>query len=75
MAELYKVLNSLQIKKCRDPQGFINEIFKHASAGSGLKLSILYMINKTKDTLNIPEIITNVFIVMITKTRRITQYF
>ena len=64
-----------QKKKCRDPQGFVNEIFKHTSAGSDLKLSILYMINKTKDTLNIPEIMTNVNIVMITKTRRITQYF
>ena len=67
MEELDKVLNSLQNKKCRDPQGFINELLKHASAGSDLKESILYILNKTKDSLEIPEIMTNVNIVMIPK--------
>ena len=72
--ELDKVLNSLQKKKCRDPQGFLNDIFKHDSAGSDLKLSILHMINKTKDTFNIPKIMTNVNIVMIPKKGRNTLH-
>ena len=68
MIQLDKVLSSLQKKKCRDPQGYVNELFKSASAGSDLKLSILHMLNKMKDTLEIPEIMTNVNIVMIPKT-------
>ena len=67
MKELEKVLNSLQKKKCRDPQGFLNELFKNASAGTDLKQSLLDMLNKTKDTLVIPDIMTIVNIVMIPK--------
>ena len=67
MKELEKVLNSLQKRKCRDPQGFINELFKNASAGTDLKQSLLDMLNKTKDTLVIPDIMTIVNILMIPK--------
>ena len=49
------------------PRPLINELLKHASAGSDLKESILYILNKTKDSLEIPEIMTNVNIVMIPK--------
>ena len=34
MDELEKVLNSLQLKKCCDPHGYVNDLFKNASAGS-----------------------------------------
>ena len=61
------MLNSLQKRKCRDPQGFINELFKNASAGTDLKQSLLDMLNKTKDTLVIPDIMTIVNILMIPK--------
>ena len=57
MEDLEKVLNSLQGKKYRDPQGFVNDLFKNASAGTDLRLSILNMLNKAKETLIIPEII------------------
>ena len=67
MEDLEKVLNSLQRKKCRDPQGLINDLFKSASAGTDLKQSILDMLHKAKETLIIPEIMTNVNIVMIPK--------
>ena len=67
MEELEQVLHSLQKNKCRDPHGFVNEVFKYASAGADLKLSLLYMLNKTKDTLVIPDIMKNVNIVMIPK--------
>ena len=67
MEELEQVLQSLQKNKCQDPQGFVNEVFKYASAGADLKLSLLYMLNKTKDTLVIPDIMKNVNIVMIPK--------
>ena len=70
LEELEKVLNSLQKNKCRDPQGLINEVFKCASAGSDLKQSILHMLNKIKDTLVIPESMTNVNVVMIPKQRK-----
>ena len=65
--DLDKILKSLQSKKCRDPQSLANDLFKCASAGSDLKLSILHMLNKTKDTLDIPEVITNVNIAIIPK--------
>ena len=65
--DLDKIHKSLQSKKCRDPQGLANDLFKCASAGSDLKLSILHMLNKTKDTLDIPEVMTNVNIAIIPK--------
>ena len=67
MAELGKILNSLQTKKCQDPHGYINELCKRASAGSDLKLSILQMLNRTKDSLKIPETMKNVNVVIIPK--------
>ena len=67
MTELEKILNSLQPKKCRDPHGYINELCKRASAGTDLKLSILHMLNRIKDSLEIPETMKNVNVVMIPK--------
>ena len=62
-----KVLKSLKNGKCRDPQGFINELFKPGVAGEDLKCSLLHMLNKTKDTHIIPEMIKIVNVAMLPK--------
>ena len=67
MAQLDKVLKSLKKKKCRDPQGYINELFQYDSLGSNLKQSVLTMLNKTKESLEIPLMMSNVNVVMIPK--------
>ena len=63
--ELEKVLVSLKSGRCRDPQGYVNEIFK--SGGHDLKHSILKMLNLTKDRMEIPNSMKNVNIAMIPK--------
>ena len=65
--ELSKVLNSLKHNRCRDPQGLINEIFKSSVAGTDLHKALLLLLNKTKETREIPEMMTNVNIAMIPK--------
>ena len=65
--QLENVLKSLKNGKCRDPQGLINEIFKPAVAGENLKVSLLHMFNKVKDTLIIPEMMKNVNVAMLPK--------
>ena len=67
LEQLEKVLKSLKNGRCRDPQGFINELFKCDVSGYDLKKSLLCILNKTKETLIIPEMITNVNIVMLPK--------
>ena len=67
MNQLDKVLCSLKKKKCCDPQGYINELFQHDSLGYNLKQSLLTMLNKTKDFLEIPDMMVNVNVVMIPK--------
>ena len=64
---LDNVLSSLKNGKCRDPEGFINELFKHGVAGSDLKDSILHIMNKTKSTLEIPEFMKTVNVAMLPK--------
>ena len=50
---------TIQIKKkkgkCRNPESYINELFKHGVAGSYLKDFILHILIKTTSTLEIPE--------------------
>jgi hypothetical protein len=36
MAQLERMLSSLKKKKCRDPQGYINELFQYDSLGYNL---------------------------------------
>ena len=45
LKDLEKVLQQLKKKKCRDPQGYLNELFQSEAAGIDLKKSILYMMN------------------------------
>ena len=54
-------------KKCRDSTGLINELFKSEVAGSDFKLSLLSMLNKCKESLEIPKIMTHVNIALIPK--------
>ena len=48
MSELESALSHLKNNKSRDPEGFINEIFKCEVAGRNLKESMLIMCNKLK---------------------------
>ena len=70
MQDLEKVLQQLKKKKCRDPQGYINELFQSGVAGYDLKKSILHMMNKTKDTLEVPDMVKTVNVVMIPKPKK-----
>ena len=56
--QLEKVLKSLKNGKSRDPDRLCNELFQSGVAGEDLKCSILDMLNKSKETLYIPEIMT-----------------
>ena len=53
--DLDKVLRKLKNNKARDPHGWINEIFKEGVAGKNLKISLLKLFNKIKDTGYIPK--------------------
>ena len=55
MSELDKVLSSLKPGKSRDPWGLSCEIFKKPVCGTDLKLSLLQLLNKTKETQQIPS--------------------
>ena len=59
------MLRSLKPGRCRDPQGYVYEIFR--SGGKDLKDSLLNMCNLTKQKLEIPEVMQNVNIAMIPK--------
>ena len=57
--ELNKVLSSLKQGKSRDQSGLICDIFQKPVCGDNLKLSMLTLLNKTKETLQIPEFFQN----------------
>ena len=65
MGQLNKVLGSLKSGRCRDPQGYVYEVFRTGSCD--LKESLLRMCNMTKDKLDIPEAMQSVNIAMIPK--------
>ena len=54
--------------KCRDAFGLVNELFKPSVAGKGFIVSLLSLLNKTKDSLDIPHVIKTVNITLIPKT-------
>ena len=62
---LNSILKKLKNNKCRDPQGLINEISKPETAGMDLQKSLLMMINKTKQTQEIPEMMKLLNVAMI----------
>ena len=65
MKEMEKALSTLKPGRCRDAQGYTNEIFRYG--GEDLKLSLLKMVNHTKHTLEIPDSMNIVNIAMIPK--------
>ena len=65
--QLVGVLKSLKRGKCRDPQGLLNDILKPDVAGQDFQLSLLKMLNKTKETLIIPDMIKIVNVAMLPK--------
>ena len=59
MKELNKVLSSLKSGKARDPSGLSCDIFKKTICGMDLKISLLKLLNRTKETQEIPCFFTN----------------
>ena len=59
LVELEKVLSSLKSGKARDPSGLICDLFKNPIGGIDLKMSILKLVNKTKEALIIPQFFCN----------------
>ena len=55
MKELDKVLSSLKTGKARDLSGLSCDIFKKATCGADLKISLLTLLNRTKETKEIPS--------------------
>ena len=70
MKQLEDVLKILKNKKCQHPHGYVNELFKYEAAGTDLKKSILHMMNKTKDTWEVPDMMKTVNVVMIPKPKK-----
>ena len=67
MKEMDIAIRSMKNKKCRDPDGLINEILKKGVAGKDFKMSLLSLLNQTKKQLEIPYFMTNVTIALIPK--------
>ena len=55
MRHLEQALKTLKKNKSRDPNGWINELFKDGVAGYNLKLSLLQIFNKIKEENHIPN--------------------
>ena len=67
MDELEKVLKSLKSGKSKDPENYINELFKENMIGSDLKKSILMMMNKIKQQMTVPETLRKAIITILHK--------
>ena len=65
--DLKKVLNGMKNNRCRDPQGLVNEIFKTTVAGVDMQKALLLLVNKTKETHEIPNMMKISNISMIPK--------
>ena len=50
-------LEALKAGKARDPNGWVYELFKDGVIGENLKLSLLHMLNKIKESTKIPEFV------------------
>ena len=57
MKDLLKVLSSLKKDKARDPNGWLNDIFKEGVAGNDLRRSMLILFNKMRSEKFIPEFV------------------
>ena len=55
LEDLEEVLKGLKNKKCRDPLGYINEIYNPSVCGHDLKVAILKMMNRIKEQQQYPQ--------------------
>ena len=55
MVHLEVALKGLKNNKSRDPNGWVNELFKDGALGYNLKLSLLHMMNTIKENNKIPD--------------------
>ena len=67
MQEMQKAIQSMKNNKCRDAYGLVNEILKPGVAGKGFLMSLLSLLNKTKELIEIPHVMKNVNIALIPK--------
>ena len=67
MTNMEKAIQSMKKNKCRDSDGLINELLKEDVAGRDFKVSLLSLLNKCKDQLQIPRMMKHVNIALIPK--------
>ena len=67
MENMNKAIRAMKNNKCRDPDGLTNQLLKPEMAGFDFKLSLLSLLNKLKETLEIPQMMKYVKIVLIPK--------
>ena len=65
--QMEKAISFMKNRKCRDAQGLINELLKPGVAGKDFKIAILALLNKTKKSLMIPNMMKIVNIALIPK--------
>ena len=68
--DLDHVLRSLKRSQSQDTMGVINELFMIGNIGQDLKMSLLQMFNKIKNSNEIPNFFRNVFITAIPKKKK-----
>ena len=56
MSDLDTALSNLKNNKSRDPEGYVNEIFKHGVIGKDMKKSLLVMMNELRRKKLIPKV-------------------
>ena len=54
MKDLEEAIKELKTGKCRDPEGFIREVFKEDALGDDLKKSLLILYNKIREKQEFP---------------------
>ena len=57
MIHLETVLKALKKNKSRDPSGWVNELFMDGVLGKNLKVSLLHMLNKIRESNKIPDFV------------------
>ena len=67
MSDLDLALSNLKLNKSRDPEGYLNEIFKQGVIGDNLKTSLLIMMNRLKRQKLIPKVMNYVNVTTVPK--------
>ena len=65
--DMERAIRSMKNKNCQDSEGLINELLKEKVAGKDFKLSLLSLLNQTKNKLEVPHFMKNVNIALIPK--------